>query len=281
MIANASAGAALRRPLAVAITGSKGGVGKSNLAINLAVALKRCGRRVLLVDGDLGLANVDVLLGLVPSRTVEHLLSGAARLEELLLTGPEGIRILPAASGVPELTRLASPARARLVEALARASEFSDDVLVDTGAGLGEATLSLQLAASRVVVVTTSEPTSLVDAYATLKVLWCADPEKPVDFVVNGVQDQEEAEGAYRQIAKAALHFLGREPGWLGPVFHDPRVAKAVRQQRALLDLYPTSRAARCYERIALALASRVDMAQGGDDYWQRLLHGAASELPQ
>lgn len=269
----------LASPLSLAITGSKGGVGKSNLAVNLAVALRRCGRNVLLVDGDLGLANVDVLLGLVPERTVEHLLSGAARLEDLLIEGPDGIRILPAASGVPEFARLAHPARARLVAALSRASTMAHDVLVDTGAGLGEATLSLQLAASRVLVVTTSEPTSLVDAYATLKVLWSADPSKKADLVVNGVESAGEAERAFEQIAKAAGHFLGQEPGWLGAVYRDPHVVESVRRQRALLTLFPSSRAARCYERIALSIAAGA--GAGGDDYWQRLLGAAIPGRPQ
>jgi flagellar biosynthesis protein FlhG len=267
---------ALAPRLSLAITGSKGGVGKSNLAVNLAVALSRCGRSVLLVDGDLGLANVDVLLGLVPERTVEHLLSGAARLQDLLLDGPSGIRILPAASGVPELARLAPPARARLVAALAEAATLADDVLVDTGAGLGDATLSLQLAASRVLVVTTAEPTSLVDAYATLKVLWMADPRKQVDLVVNGVESEEEAARAYGQISKAAGHFLGKEPGWLGPVFRDPRVGECVRRQRAVLDLFPASRAARCYERIALAIAA-APAPSAGDGYFERLLASAGT----
>jgi len=261
----------LAPPLSLAVTGSKGGVGKSNLAVNLAVALRRCGRSVLLVDGDLGLANIDVLLGLVPGRTVEHLLSGAARLEDLLLDGPAGIRVLPAASGVPALARLAPEARARLAEALAAASTLADDVLVDTGAGLGDATLSLQIAASRVIVVTTAEPTSLVDAYATLKVLWTADPGKPVDLVVNAVESEEEGERAYEQIAKASAHFLGREPGWLGPVFRDPRVVECVRRQRALLDLFPASRAARCYERIALAVAAGPANVRA-DGWFDRLL---------
>ena len=265
----------------VAVTGSKGGVGKSNLVVNVAVSLARSGRRVLLVDGDLGLANVDVLLGLVPQRTVEHLVRGESTLEDLLLTGPSGVRVLPAASGVPELARLNGRNRKRLLTALARSSESADDVLVDTGAGLGEATLSLQIAASRVIVVTTPEPTSLVDAYASLKVIWTADPEKPVDLVVNNVDGDADGRRAYDQIARASKHFLGREPGWLGPVYRDPKVGEAVRRQRAVLDLFPTSPAARCYQRIALALASSDLVGDPGVDYWQRLLGGAASEWTQ
>lgn len=266
---------------ALAVTGSKGGVGKSNLTVNLAVSLARCGRRVLVVDGDLGLANIDVLLGLVPRRTVEQLVRGEAVLDELLLPGPAGIRVLPAASGVPELNRLNGASRKRLLTALAEVSSQVDDVLVDTGAGIGEATLSLQLAASRVLVVTTPEPTSLVDAYATLKLLWSADPGKRIDLVVNAADNDEEARRAFDQIARASQHFLGREPGWLGPVYRDPKVGEAVRRQRALLELFPTSRAARCYERIALCLVSDEQASDPMTDYWARLMGPVGTEFTQ
>ncbi len=266
---------------ALAVTGAKGGVGKSNLVVNLAVALARRGRKVLLIDGDLGLASLDVLLGLVPQRTIEHLIRGETRLEELLLEGPAGIRILPAASGVPELNRLGAATRRRLLAALAEASYRADDVLVDTGAGLGEVTLSLQLAASRILLVTTPEPTSLVDAYATLKVIWSADPGKPIDLVVNAAESDGEATRAHEQLARAARHFLGREPGWLGAVYRDPKVGEAVRRQKAVLDLYPTSGAGRCYERIALAVATSPREADAALGYWQRLMGSPAAGWKQ
>jgi flagellar biosynthesis protein FlhG len=265
------------RAASVAVTGSKGGVGKSNLVVNLAVLLARSGRRVLVVDGDLGLANLDVLLGLVPLRTVEHLLHGDAPVEELLIDGPEGIRILPAASGVPQLTRLSRSARAKLLSALADGSVLADDVLVDTGAGLGDTTLSLQLAASRVIVVTTPEPTSLVDAYASLKVLWDADPDKPADLVVNKAGSEAEALRAYEQIARACSHFLQRKPGWLGAVYHDPNLEGAVKRQRALVELFPASRASRCLERIALRLTVRPSPSPG-HGFWNRLVRVTEGE---
>jgi flagellar biosynthesis protein FlhG len=269
------------RSLALAVTGSKGGVGKSNLVVNVGVALARWGRRVLVVDGDLGLANLDVLLGLLPARNVEHVMRGEAGLEDALVEGPAGIRILPAASGIPELASLDAGPRGRLLALLEESCRIVDVVLVDTGAGLGPTTLTLQLAASRVVVVTTPEPTSLVDTYATLKVLWAADPQKPIDLVVNAAETEQEALGAYEQVAKAARHFLGRGPGWLGSVCRDPRVPQAVRHQRAVVELYPDSRASRCYEQLAL----RLSLSSGGEGpaaaYWQRLVPALDAELPQ
>ncbi len=265
-------------PVALAVTGSKGGVGKSNLVVNLAVSLARWGRRVLVVDGDLGLANIDVLLGLIPKRNVEHLIRGEATLNEVLLDGPLGVRILPAASGIPELSSLDPASRRRLIAALAEGSRSVDDLIVDTGAGLGETTLSLQLAAGRVLLVTTPEPTSLVDAYASLKVLWAADPVKPVDVVVNATDSEEEALRAYEQIAKAARHFLGREPGWLGAVYTDPKLPEAVRRQKSLVELFPDSRAGRCYEQLALRLTLGDRGAQRTNCYWDRLLPEATPE---
>jgi flagellar biosynthesis protein FlhG len=264
----------------VAITGSKGGVGKSNLVVNLAVALGRWGQRVLLVDGDLGLANVDVLLGLVPRHNVEHLVRGEIDLDDVLVEGPRNVRVLPAASGLPELSRLEPLARRRLLAALTAGSAGVDHMLIDTGAGLGEATLALQLAAEHVIVVTTPEPTSLVDTYATLKVLWTADPQKRIDLVVNSASAEDDGHRAYEQIAKAARHFLHREPGSLGIVLRDPRVGEAVRRQRPLLELFPDSPAARCYEQIALRLTLSGGERVFAPDYWQRLLRTTGLELP-
>jgi flagellar biosynthesis protein FlhG len=155
-----------------------------------------------------------------------------------------------------------------------------DDVLVDTGAGLGDATLALQRAASRVLLVTTPEPPSLINAYATLKVLWNATPDKPVDLVVNAALDEAEARQAYEQVARAAGRFLGREVGWLGHVLQDPRVPEAVRMQRPLLELHPDSPAARCYETIARRLTRRAPDAGLPVDYWNRVMLPLDEERP-
>lgn len=267
-------------PVTLAVTGAKGGVGKSNLALNLAVSLGRWGRRVLLVDGDLGLANLDVLLGLVPSHTIEHLVRGEIGLTDLLLDGPDNVRLLPAASGVPQLTSLSVDDRRRILDTLSEGARSVDHVIVDTGAGLGDLPLSLQLAASRVVLVTTPEPTSMVDAYASLKILWNADPTKPVDLVVNAAKDEDEAERAYEQIGRAAEHFLGRRPGSLGAVLRDTNVAEAVRKQRAVIEMFPGTSAALCYEQIALRLAAEPGGRGEGTDYWERMLLCAGEELP-
>lgn len=272
----------MKSPVTIAVTGSKGGVGKSVLAVNLAVHLGRWGRKVVLVDGDLGLASLDVLLGLLPERNVEHLLCGEASLAEILLDGPTGVRLLPAASGVPDLARLERGARARLLSALGEVSKGADVLLVDTGAGLGGPGLALQLAASRVVVVTTPEPTSLVDAYASLKVLWANDPQKPADLVVNAALDEADAARAHAQVARACRHFLGREPGFLGSVLHDSKVAESVRRQRAVAEIFPTSRASRATERLAMRIVAGSETGVAVLPFWERLAAAVpAPEGPQ
>jgi flagellar biosynthesis protein FlhG len=276
-----TANGALRGTMSLAITGSKGGVGKSNLALNLAVVLQRFGRRVLLMDGDLGLASLDILLGLAPKHTIEHLLCGGVGLDETLLEGPDGIRLLPAASGLPHLARLDAATRGRLLSIFAQTGALADTVVVDTGAGLSAATLALQRAASRVIVVTTPEPTALVDAYANLKVLWDADPDKPADLVVNAVESEAEGSRVHRQLERAAKALLGRAPGFLGSVARDRHVQDSVRQQRALLQAYPSSAAARCYERIALRILAGDAAARGEESYWDRLLATPTPGVPQ
>jgi flagellar biosynthesis protein FlhG len=263
---------------AVAITGSKGGIGKSNLVLNLAVTLGKWGRKVLLVDGDLGLANIDLLLGLMPRHNVGHLIRDEVSLADALIEGPPGVQILPAASGVPDLANLGREARAKLLARLSEVGQRVDDVLVDTGAGLGDVSLALQMASSRVIVVTTPEPTSMVDAYATLKVLWGLDPTKPVDMVVNAAGDDAEAEQTFEKISRAADRFLNRELGWLGPVYRDPNVPIAVKRQRPVTELFPDSPASACYERIAMRLASANSDNSSAGDYWKRLLNPEPTE---
>lgn len=268
-------------PDTVAITGGKGGVGKSTLAVNLSVALARLGRRVLLVDGDLGLANLDVLMGLRPERTVDALVRGDATVEELLVEGPSGVLLLPAVSGAPGLAQLDARRCRHLVAALTRAARTVDHMIVDTGAGLGPTSLGLLLAADRVLLVTTPEPTALVDAYASLKVLWKTDPAKPVAVVVNDVVDRAESESAYRRIAEPADRFLGRAPGLIGAIPRDPRVAEAVRQQQVVHEIFPHCPAAVAYRTIARELAARPAEGSGENRAWTPFTDPNLSEYLQ
>jgi flagellar biosynthesis protein FlhG len=263
----------LFRNRVLAISSGKGGVGKTNVVAGLAIALARQGQRVVIVDADFGLANLDILLGLAPQSTLEQVLRGEKVLEEILLEGPEGIRIVPASSGVQELTRLDGAAELRLVQGLQRIAEDADWMLVDTAAGVHDSVVKLLMAAQQVLLVATPEPASLVDAYAVLKVLHLRDAEKPVRLVVNNAQSAEEAEETIQQLDLATRRFLGRPVEALGAIPHDPWLLQAVREQRCVVDRFPQSPSAKAFESLARILI------EGGQ--WDPASLPALWETPQ
>lgn len=232
------------RGLVVSVVSGKGGVGKTNIAANLAVAAARRGQRVLLVDGDLGLANVDVLLGLVSNASLADVLDGHACVEEALLAGPRGIRVLPAASGRSALASLSGVAVARLVEFVAELAARFEITFVDAASGIGPAVVQLAAASTRRILVTTAEPTSLADAYALLKVLRCDAGVDTVELLVNNVRHEREALATRERLKRMVTRFLDLDLGWLGWLPRDPQIVEAVARQRAVVDLFPASRAA-------------------------------------
>lgn len=256
----------------LAITSGKGGVGKTNVVAGLAIALAKVGQRVVVLDADFGLANLDILLGLSPEHTLEHVLRGEKVLEEILLEGPHGIRVIPASSGIQELTRLDTASELRLVQGLQRVSEQADWLLIDTAAGIHDSVIKLLLAAQEVILITTPEPTSLVDAYAMVKVVHLRDPGKPIWLMVNNAQSQEEAEETLEQLQAAALRFLGRDLKVLGMVPTDPHILQAVRQQRGVVDLYPRCPSALAFKAFAQQLQNNVPLQKDGfNSFWEQL----------
>ncbi len=246
---------ALPRARVIAVTSGKGGVGKTNLSINLSIALARQGKRVLLMDADLGLANVDVCLGIIPRYNLGHVLAGERELEEIIVEGPEGVRVIPSGSGgVRELAYIGETARSRFVEELTHLEGSADVLVVDTGAGMSRNTMSFILAAQEVVVITTPEPTSLMDAYGIIKVATREKPDQKMKLVVNMVRDLRDAREASNKIIILAKKFLGREVENLGYILWDRNMQRAVREQRALLVGYPSSNAASCINNIAFKL---------------------------
>ncbi|MBI4912383.1 MAG: MinD/ParA family protein [Acidobacteria bacterium] len=261
----------------VAITSGKGGVGKTNVVAGLAVSLARLGQRVIVLDADFGLANLDILLGLSPEFTLEHVLRGERVLEDILVEGPEGIRILPASSGIQELTRLDTTSELRLVQGLQRVSATADWLLIDTAAGIHDSVVKLLMAAQEVILVTTPEPTSLVDAYAMVKVVHLRDPRKPFWILVNNGQSPEEAEETIGQLQAAAERFLGRSLQVLGMIPSDPFMLQAVRQQRCVAQLFPRSPSTRAFQQMARLLLDRVPLKKEGfTAFWNNL--GAGPE---
>jgi flagellar biosynthesis protein FlhG len=238
----------------IAITSGKGGVGKTNVVINLATALARLGHRVGILDADFGLGNIDVMLGLTAPFHLGHLLAGERDLEEIVIEGPMGIRIIPAGTGIRALTALTPEQWKRLEAIIRRASSMLDFLLIDTAAGISDNVVELLLIAERVVVITSLEPTAVVDAYAVVKILTAADPKKEIGLVINASRDADEAALAFRQLEIASSRFLRRGLKYLGFVVQDPAVREAVLAQRPIVDHLPQSPASRCF-RI---LASRI-----------------------
>jgi len=248
----------------VGVVSGKGGVGKTNLVANVAIACRSMGARVLVVDGDLGLANVDVLLGLTPAWSAADVLAGACSLEAAIVEGPRGIHVLPAASGNAELAALRPRQLARLLVPLFRAKGHYDLVLLDAAAGLGPSVLGLAACCDRLILVTTPEPTSLADAYATLKVLGREPPRLPIDLIVNGVRNAADAKRTHERLCKLALRFLDWAPALLGHLPSDPRLAEAVIRQKAVVEAFPNARVSRELIRVAehVLLASRTRLAE-------------------
>lgn len=233
------------------VVSGKGGVGKTNLVANLAVAAAGHGKKVLLVDGDLGLANVDVLLGLVARRSVADVLSEGCSFEDAVVEGPCGIDLLPAASGRMDLAAATPHALAALLLPLEEARTRYDWILVDAGAGVGPAVISLAASCDRLLLLTTPEPTALADAYATLKVLSREAPDVPVASVVNAVASEREAQVTHGHLERLAKRFLDLESPLAGWLPHDPLLAEAVSRQRAVVDLFPLSASAARIDELA------------------------------
>ena len=239
----------------MAIASGKGGVGKTSVAVNLAVSFARLGHRVALVDADFGLGNVDVMLGLTPGRHIGQLFSGEASLEELLIDGPAGVKILPASSGLRTLTTLTPAQHTLLGETFFRLRSSFDHVLIDTAAGISDNAIDTILLADRVVVVTSVEPASIVDAYATVKVLTSASPTTEIGIVANNVRSAEEASVTYRQLEMAASRFLKRPLKYYGFISEDSAVREAVVMQRSIVEHMPQADASRCFRMMAVRLA--------------------------
>jgi flagellar biosynthesis protein FlhG len=264
-----------RPPLRViAVTSGKGGVGKTHVSANLAVLAAKAGRKVLLIDADLGLANADIVLGICPTRHLGHLLDGSAAASEVLTEGPHGVRVLGASSGVQELTQLSDEQKLRLVSAFDEAAEQFDLVFLDCGAGIGDNVLFFAGAAQEALLVVSPEPTSLSDAYATVKVLSQQAGVRSFAVIANQAADFQ-GRDVFRRLTQVTERFLPARLTYLGHVPRDENLQRAVQVQQPVVDLYPRSPASRALQVLADALLATPAPAalQGGVKlFWQQLL---------
>ena len=243
-----------RAPRVIAVTSGKGGVGKSNVVANVAVEFARKGQRVLILDADLGLANVDILLGLTPAGHLADVLSGTCEIDDIILMGPEGVHVLPAASGIAEVTELTDIQKGRLLVALERLKGRYDVLLVDTGAGISANVTYFAGNAHDVIVVLNPEPTALADAYCVIKVLNQQRCVNRFHLVVNSTHQAATARSVHERLTRVADRFLNVDIRLLGHIYADQKVSEAVMQQTPLVKLFPTSPAARCFTQLAQAI---------------------------
>ncbi len=253
----------------IAITGGKGGVGKSNVAVNLAIELAVNGRRVSLLDADLALANADVLLGLNPKFHLGHVLAGEKSLAEVVIETEDGVRLIPAGSGIEELANLPQFQQQRFIAELSAMEDESDFLIIDTPAGIGHNVTSVMSAASAVIIVTTPDPTAIIDAYATLKVLHQHSPSKPVWVVVNDVVGIGDAEQTFGQIQNAAMRFLRHPLTYIGTIPRDPELAAAVREQVPVINYAPQTPASRAIRLIARWVDQARNSTNPPAGFWQ------------
>lgn len=236
----------------IAVTSGKGGTGKTTVAVNLSLALAELGRRVVLLDANLGLASVDVLLGLVPKYTLADVIEGRCELSEALVPGPGGIRIAPAASGVQSMSHLSPAQYAGLIHAFSCISDSLDVLVIDTAPGIGDSVLSFVLAAHEILLVACDEPTSIADAYALIKLLNRSYGLRRFQVLVNMESEHQSGRGLFAKLTKITDQFLDVSLSYAGVVPHDENVRKSVQMQRAVYENFPRTKASKAFQRVAL-----------------------------
>ena len=240
------------RPVRViAVTSGKGGVGKTNVSINLAVSMAHEGKQVMVMDADLGLANIDVMLGLHPQYNLSHVISGERTLEEIIVPGPSGVMVVPASSGTQNMAELTPLQHAGVVQAFSELNHDVDVLIVDTAAGINDSVVSFTRAAQEVIVVVCDEPTSITDAYAMIKLLNKEYGLQRFRVLSNMVHSMQEGRDLFLKMVKVTDRFLDVTLDFMGSVPYDEYLRKALQKQKAVVDAYPRSKAAMAFKNLA------------------------------
>ena len=235
----------------IAVTSGKGGVGKSNVTVNLAVSLAQSGDRVMVMDADMGLANIDVLLGLSPRLNLSHVIHGEASLEETIVDGPAGIKIVPASSGIAAMADLTPAQNAGVIRSFSELTQPVDVLLIDTAAGLSDSVVSYTRAAREVIVVVCDEPASITDAYAMIKVMNRDYGVERFHVLANQARDLKQGRELYNKLARVAEKFLDVALDHLGSIPYDENLKKAVQKQQTVVEAYPRSPASTAFKQVA------------------------------
>lgn len=269
------AGPTASTPRVISVTSGKGGVGKTNIVTNLAYTLAKRGTKVLVLDADLNLANVDILLGLTPRYNLHHVFTGEKSLAEILVKGPGGLFILPASSGIMELADLTEQQRLYFLGEMETLHSQFDLLLIDTAAGINNNVVYFNLAAQERIVLLTPEPTALTDAYALIKVLSSRHDVRKFRLLVNLARSEKEALEVFRKLSLVADRFLETlSLDYLGYIPYDSKLPQAVRAQRLVSDLYPDAQSSRMFEKLSRQIsAEEKEIRTDGNIkfFWQGL----------
>lgn len=270
----------IKSPMVFAVTSGKGGVGKTNIVGNLAVVCQRMGKKVLIFDADLGLANIDIIFGLNPKHTIDEVIRGEKELSQIIVEGPEGVSIIPASSGVQEMANLTEGHKINLLNEFDILNTMFDILLIDTGAGISSNVMYFNLAAQERIVVVTPEPTSITDAYALIKVMFKQHGIKEFILLMNMVKDQKEAKSVYRNLSGVVERFMGSiSIDYAGYIPYDKYLHDSVSKRAPVTCCYPEATSSHSFEDLAEHL---LDQTHGRCHdgsikfFWKRMMAGAA-----
>ncbi|RJP69880.1 MAG: MinD/ParA family protein [Candidatus Abyssobacteria bacterium SURF_17] len=260
------------QPRVITVTSGKGGVGKSNIVINLAIAVSRMGKRVLVIDADLGLANVDILLGLKNTFNLQHAIDGKMKLRDIVVEGPAGIKVIPGSSGIPHIANMNRRRRQEFITSFKELEGEADMILIDTSAGMTRNVITFALLADDIILVTTPEPSAITDAYAMIKVIHAEKATARVGLVVNLTRSETQALEVADRIAQVSRQFLNFPVSVLGTMPTDPYVPRAVMQRQPWSELYPKAPATKAVKQMAARILNgEENSAVHGAGFIQRV----------
>lgn len=263
----------------VSVSSGKGGVGKTALVANVGVSLAKKGFNVLILDADLGLANIDVVFGLTPPYNLNHFFSGEKGLDSIMVEGPHGLRILPAGSGLQSFIHLDSELKLKLLDGLDSLDTEFDFVLIDTEAGISENVTYFSTAAQEILLITTPDPTAITDVYALMKLLFTKYHEKHFNLVVNMVKDEDEALEVFRKLSIVANRYLDISIDYFGSIPFNNQMAESIRKQQVIVELYPHSATAQAFAGLAghiSSIAAARNPKGSVQFFWKKLLRSNA-----